>query len=216
MGRLDTIRAAWDEAARRDAKQAILALPPMSDDEFYASGRVEIDQVLASVKPWLPKTRDIALDFGCGIGRLTVALADHFKAVVGVDISSEMVLRAKPKVGVTYMQRSSLEDLGGRFDFIYSNITLQHMPADIQAGYIVQFVRLLSNDGLAVFEVPEWVPGEVPWSLYGLNRDQTMFGTGKHKVWDWVAAANGIVVHGECRSTSDEAMRRMRYLVKRA
>ena len=42
-----------------------------------------------------PGARDRALDFGCGVGRLTRALGDRFDAVVGVDISAGMVEQAR-------------------------------------------------------------------------------------------------------------------------
>ncbi len=35
-----------------------------------------------------------ALDFGCGVGRLTQALADYFNEVAGVDVSPTMVNKA--------------------------------------------------------------------------------------------------------------------------
>lgn len=39
--------------------------------------------------------RKHALDFGCGVGRLTQALAAHFDEVTGVDISPSMIKLAK-------------------------------------------------------------------------------------------------------------------------
>ena len=36
-----------------------------------------------------------ALDFGCGVGRLSQALAEHFEEVVGVDIAESMVAKAR-------------------------------------------------------------------------------------------------------------------------
>ena len=42
----------------------------------------------------------------------------------------------------------------GRFDFVYSVITLQHMPPDLAAGYIAEFCRVLAPGGLAMFQMP--------------------------------------------------------------
>ena len=43
----------------------------------------------------LPRARALALDFGCGAGRLSRALAAHFEHVVGVDVSASMIETAR-------------------------------------------------------------------------------------------------------------------------
>jgi SAM-dependent methyltransferase len=53
---------------------------------------------LASVSP----RRDRAIDLGCGTGQATVALADHFGEVVGLDPSAEQVAQAAPHERVRY------------------------------------------------------------------------------------------------------------------
>ena len=39
------------------------------------------------------------------------------------------------------------------FTFIYSNITLQHIPPPLAIGYVSEFIRVLRDDGLAVFQL---------------------------------------------------------------
>jgi SAM-dependent methyltransferase len=41
------------------------------------------------------------------------------------------------------------------FDFIYSNITLQHMAPRYSQKYIQEFLRILSPEGLLVFQLPD-------------------------------------------------------------
>jgi SAM-dependent methyltransferase len=53
---------------------------------------------LASVSP----RRDRAVDLGCGTGQATVALADHFGEVVGLDPSAEQIAHAEPHERVRY------------------------------------------------------------------------------------------------------------------
>ena len=68
-------------------------------EEFFAHGEAEIDAAmkrLASLGLWhegCPHGQ--ALDFGCGIGRLTQALMTYYDWVYGVDISPEMIDRAE-------------------------------------------------------------------------------------------------------------------------
>jgi predicted TPR repeat methyltransferase len=35
--------------------------------------------------------RQMAVDFGCGVGRLTQALGDHFERAIGIDVSPTMI-----------------------------------------------------------------------------------------------------------------------------
>jgi ubiquinone/menaquinone biosynthesis C-methylase UbiE len=102
-----------------------------------------------------------ALDFGCGVGRLTRALSDRFERVVGVDISASMLEEARAQ----HRDLLNLEllhnlatDLGpvpsDTIDLVYSNIVLQHMPARRQVAFIGEFCRVLRPGGVAVFQTP--------------------------------------------------------------
>ena len=61
---------------------------PWDAKDFFQTGVTEIDRVMeyAATLP-VSFARHRALDFGCGIGRLTQALASHFSEVHGVDIA---------------------------------------------------------------------------------------------------------------------------------
>ena len=106
------------------------------------------------------RSRKCALDFGCGVGRVTQALALHFDQVYGVDISPSMIQhadnynqygdRCEYLVNETADLRRFPDD---RFDFIYSNITLQHMPARFTRRYIAEFVRVLAPTGVLLFQL---------------------------------------------------------------
>ena len=61
-------------------------------DEFLETGEAEITEVLAEATGLVPSLAfGRALDFGCGVGRLTQALARRFATVDGVDIAAAMV-----------------------------------------------------------------------------------------------------------------------------
>jgi len=43
----------------------------------------------------------------------------------------------------------------GSFDFVYSNLVLQHLPSPSMAlGYVSEFLRLVRRDGLVLFQAP--------------------------------------------------------------
>ena len=133
-------RRDWDEIGRLDALWAILSDPEKRYerwdlDEFLATGRREIDAMLAAAERLnLPERRERALDFGCGVGRLTRALAAHFTSVRGVDISEVMMSRARtvqaeePGCSFDVLTDDGLTVYPDRsFDCIYSRIVLQHI-----------------------------------------------------------------------------------------
>ncbi len=133
-------------------------------DEFFHHGQIEIDQMLDHIDALglRGKCRDLALDFGCGVGRLTQALGLEYDHVIGADISAEMVKQAKElnrrgdRVEYVKTGERLLDTLEpGTFDLIYSRIVLQHMPAEYQRAYVGEFVKLLAPNGLAVFQIPE-------------------------------------------------------------
>lgn len=162
----------WDEIAAEDPLWAILSSPEKSRgrwelEEFFATGVPEIAQVLQRAGDLgYPQRRDRALDFGCGYGRLTRAISNHFSSTVGVDISDEMI-SAAGRLNDAYPSiefvTNDAEDLArfssGEFDFIYSFIVLQHIPtSDLIKGYIREFVRIMQVGGLLVFQLPASIP----------------------------------------------------------
>ena len=120
-------------------------------DEFFATGEEEVAEVLAETSALgVPATRREALDFGCGLGRLTRALGARFERCVGVDISPRMVDRARaltPSPSCEFRVNPGA-DLTGledeRFDLVLSSVVLQHVARRrwIEA-YLQEFVRVL-------------------------------------------------------------------------
>jgi ubiquinone/menaquinone biosynthesis C-methylase UbiE len=131
--------------------------------EFMASGRTEIASAIARLDQLgISPGRATALDFGCGVGRLTAALAGHFDMVTGVDIAESMLARARVLLadspGCAFV-RNDEPDLrifaDQSFDLVYSGLVLQHMPRSVAAGYLREFVRVVRPGGAIVIVVPE-------------------------------------------------------------
>lgn len=156
----------WEDAARKDPLWAILSDPAKRTrgwnlDEFFETGRREIARVFRDLEAlrYSPQRGD-ALDFGCGVGRLTQALAPSFQRITGVDISPTMIRlagrlnRFPDRVRYLVNARPDLVVLPAMsFDFIYSDIALQHIPPDQSRAYIAEFLRVLRPGGLAVFQL---------------------------------------------------------------
>lgn len=165
-------RHGWDEIGRLDALWAVLSEPSKryggwNIDEFLATGTQEVSAVLDAAARWgLPRRRRHALDFGCGVGRLTRALAAHFEMVSGVDIAPTMIDLARklnsdiPTCNFRVLEGPGLSSFPDRsLDFVYSRLVLQHITRRrVAQDYIREFVRVLADDGLIVFQVPSALP----------------------------------------------------------
>jgi 2-polyprenyl-3-methyl-5-hydroxy-6-metoxy-1,4-benzoquinol methylase len=124
------VRRHWDALARDDPFWAVLTESQKQGNrwainEFYATGVAEVEKDLETVRTRIPSlaTRT-ALDFGCGAGRLTSALARHFGRVTGVDISEGMVALARehcrdPGIDFVHNAKPNLRSFpDGSFDLV--------------------------------------------------------------------------------------------------
>ena len=110
-------------------------------DAFYETGRSEINRI----KAWLERNgcsiaaNGTCVDYGCGVGRVTLWLARTFKKVVAVDISESHIRAARKYLAsknidnVEFHLLRSEEDLQVTrdADFFFSLIVLQHNPPPI-------------------------------------------------------------------------------------
>jgi SAM-dependent methyltransferase len=157
----------WNQFGKVDPLYAILTNPEKkenrwNEDEFFETGKNEVKAAIDSLEFLNPPlTFGRALDFGCGVGRLTQALCRHFEKCDGVDIALSMVELARQfnKFGdrcqyhVNTMDNLQLFD-ADIFDFIYSMIVLQHIEPRYTVQYIEEFIRVLKPGGIAVFQIP--------------------------------------------------------------
>jgi ubiquinone/menaquinone biosynthesis C-methylase UbiE len=158
--------SSWNRFGQDDPLWAVLTWPEKkggkwSPEEFFEVGRRDVASLFSYLGSLGVKlTFQRALDFGCGAGRLTGALAEHFQEVHGVDISPSMVETARklnryPDRGFFHVNVS--DDLrifdDHTFDFVLTLITLQHVPRKYALGYVAEFVRVLKPSGVLVFQV---------------------------------------------------------------
>jgi len=167
MTSLAAIKNAWEDLAEQDAMGAILTDPSKVGGrwdlrEFMQTGEAEVETVLGHLTRIgeIPDFGGTALDFGCGVGRLTQALASRFASCVGVDISTLMIrnavtLNQHEHCSYQLVTGKVLPFADGTFSFIYSNIVLQHVPRKYAIGYLREFERVLKPGGILVFGVQD-------------------------------------------------------------
>jgi SAM-dependent methyltransferase len=165
---LNNLASTWEGLAEDDALWAVLTKPGTSGgrwdvEDFFASGVAEIERVLDHAAA-IGMTIDLssrALDFGCGVGRLTQALAGRFAGAQGVDISPTMIRLAREHnryPNTCDYTVNAGDDLSqfetGTFGFVFSELVLQHMHPRFALSYLAEFMRVLQPGECAVFEVP--------------------------------------------------------------
>ena len=156
----------WDVLARRDALGSVLTRPSTEPDwnvdDFFETGRADVAKLMAAtarLAPALSLRR--ALDFGCGVGRLTQALTAYCDDVCGVDIAPSMIARAREenrtpeRCHFEVNRQPHLQRFDGSvFDLVYSRLVLQHIPPCLVRRYIPELVLVLVPGGLLVFQLP--------------------------------------------------------------
>lgn len=164
-------KTVWEKLAREDPYWAVLTDPEKSGnrwdvDEFFATGRITVDDDMAVIREALPGLATCsALDFGCGVGRLTQALGTHFDHVTGVDIAAPMIELANQHNQTPESVEFKLNPASDlslfpdhSFDLVYSVMTLQHIPPALIPRYIKEFGRICRPGGAVFFQLPTAVP----------------------------------------------------------
>ena len=142
--RLDDSQRFWDAHARRDPLWAVLSEAGKEARRwdvrrFFQTGLNEVALMFYELESrGIAVNHGAALDFGCGVGRLTQALAARFAQVVGVDVSPRMIETATAlnpfpeRARFVWNGEPHLRQFDdATFDFIYTNLVLQHIVPEI-------------------------------------------------------------------------------------
>jgi SAM-dependent methyltransferase len=180
------LAAHWNRFGEQDPFRAILTGRDLTPEEFFATGVADAARILEHLGG-RPAARGHALDFGCGVGRLSCAMASHFKRVIGVDVAPSMLAHARARAhpGCEFVLNAA-PDLaqfsGASFDLVFSRITLQHCPPASIRAYLDEFARLVRPGGAVHFQLPaaplrpsraaraaEWLYNNIFFDLFRRN-----------------------------------------------
>src|SRR5450755_4429514 len=87
------MRRDWDLRARKDALYYIDCGHGQSADTFWASGVEDVERLI--LRDIEVSEMSAILEIGCGIGRLLRPFVSRVRSVAGIDISGEMIERAR-------------------------------------------------------------------------------------------------------------------------
>jgi SAM-dependent methyltransferase len=163
---LRKMRRDWDDRARENAKYYVATgREDWTEEDFYRSGEIAVEQHvhndLRNICQGRAPAEMSVLEIGCGAGRLTRALAKFFGEVYAVDISGEMVKRARKALSdfpTAHILQNNGKDLSvvpkKPLDFAFSYIVFQHISnREIIENYVREVNRLLRTGGLFKFQL---------------------------------------------------------------
>jgi ubiquinone/menaquinone biosynthesis C-methylase UbiE len=179
------MREDWDRRARENAEHYVQDSQSDWDSrEFFRSGEISVaNEVLPDMhricgggrSPW----ELTALEIGCGVGRMTRTLARIFESVTAVDVSLEMIERARANlrgldnVSLVLGDGATLSALAeGTHDFAFSFIVFQHVPSlEVISSYCREVHRVLRPGSLFKFQVQgtEWQRSTPPDTWEGVS-----------------------------------------------
>lgn len=175
MGR-DTakMREYWEQRARLNPAFYVdtsLDYDNPDMEQFLATGQRVVTIALDDPPAVAPAATGVAVEIGCGMGRICLALAERFDHVTGYDISAEMLRRARElvpddRVDFRLTEGASLPGLAdGSVDLVLTFTVFQHIPSvEVIRSYVAEAGRVLAPGGVFVLQ---WngTSGSTRWRL---------------------------------------------------
>ncbi len=155
----DKIQEYWTARASQDPIAAITGRVTLGD--FDRLGRSDAERLLEGLPPG--DTREmVALDIGCGIGRVEKFLASSFREIHMVDVSAEMIRLARLRLnGFRNMKFHVGNGMDIRIipdrsiDMVFSIGTFLHMPWKVADEHFREVFRVLREGGVFKFTVTQ-------------------------------------------------------------
>lgn len=123
--------------------------------DFWASGEA-IWRELKGAIGYRPSHSDVAVEIGCGVGRITRAIAQDAGEVHAFDISEEMVEIARnrgPQNAVFHINDGASLDLpAASADIVVAYCVFQHLPnSDMLGRYLREMKRVAKPNAILTF-----------------------------------------------------------------
>lgn len=216
MNRLvEQMKSDWDRRAEQDAHYYVAFSHKNQDLEgFLASANDAIRRIRQEFIR-LSHQRESGgpslLEIGCGVGRLIYFLCKDASSITGVDISGEMISRARALLkGIDNVSLYALEDNNlscipdESIDFIYSYAVFQHLPSrELMFRYFDEARRVIRPNGIFTFQinttatldddvdtwVGEWVPSDQVTGRLETGGWRILSIEGRDTQYTWITAA---------------------------
>lgn len=138
-----------------------------TERDFFDTGRGDVERIVETGECaglQFPR-HGKCLELGCGVGRMTMWLAQRFDRVIGLDVSlahlsvARQSLRSRRNVELRLVNRIGAYDWLPAIDCFISMIVLQHNPPPVMRWLLLKILPKLKPGGVGVFQVPVSLPG---------------------------------------------------------
>jgi SAM-dependent methyltransferase len=150
--------------------------------EFFETGEADLSRLLSAVAAVVGHDVSLgsALDFGCGVGRLTLPLARRANAVLACDIAPTMLDHVRRNAEIAGLQNVTaieaerlLAMSDATLTFVCSLLVFQYIPEASGCEIIRNLLRLLSPSGIAALQVVLRPPNDALRRLASLSRKRS-------------------------------------------
>lgn len=170
------VEETWTRLGKEDANWSVITNERFRKEnfdaffgEFFDSGKNDILRLEKSLERVGFSLSQVpsALDFGCGVGRLSIPLSQSVGSVLGVDISAEHLREAQfnlEKIGVDNVKLKNVNSINhikdlGSFGLVISIIVLQHNPPPVMLEILNALCSLIQTGGYLYIQVPTYHAG---------------------------------------------------------
>lgn len=132
-------------------------------ERFFSSGVADVDKYISIAEDAFgPLDFTTALDYGCGVGRLSRRLAERFRHVISVDISDSMLTTARENLAGRSVTFENAANMGStRANFVLSQMVFQHIPPKEGLAILPKLAARLNGTG--VVEMPIRHKASLAW-----------------------------------------------------
>lgn len=163
---------AWSQLGVERPYHSVLTNPrflpdafEQNEEAFWASGEraaAGLSSILARHALTDTKSKTL-VEYGCGVGRVTIPLAARFAKVYGYDISQNHLDLARQRASdisnIEFRRTRQVSERLVPCDVFYSRIVFQHNPPPVIRGLISKSLVCLKPNGIAIFQVPTFKAG---------------------------------------------------------
>lgn len=173
MPSTDSIKTFWNEAAQKNPYWYVSSYSSYDADrnmeEFWGSGKM-IWSALKQAAGYVPDHRHTVVEIGCGVGRLTRAIAPEVERVISFDISEKMLAIARQaeltNVDFRLAEGFALSVVPDRsVDLALAYCVFQHLPTTAALrSYLIEMQRVTKPGGIMAFTIVprDWAAWVMP------------------------------------------------------
>jgi ubiquinone/menaquinone biosynthesis C-methylase UbiE len=195
----------WEMYGAVDPYYGVLSAPDFhraqlddaTRERFFETGRRHVAELTASIERRMGPDFEFhrALDYGCGVGRLTLPLAERCEHVYGVDVSPSMLREADRNAkrmrvnNVEWITAARLEELNGGYDLVHSFLVFQHIPVREGERIFAKLLRGLRPGGVGAIHVTlrpsHPLAGSFHWTVKTVPFAYNIFNLVRGREWSY-------------------------------